>query len=987
MHRIIAVPGAVLTVLYALTLPAAPPPKQPSAQTSLAKLPLYFEPNQGQASPEVQFIGRTGGGLFFLTDRGFTIRLAPTTKDSSAAALRMQFIGAKGGSATPEALLPGVSNYLRGNRSEQWHTRIPHFSRVRYKDIYPGVDLLYYGDPKRMEYDLILKPGADPNQIEMAWEGVISQRINADGDLVMLTGAGELLLHRPRVYQEADGRREADGRQQAAQRREIAARYRIHRNRVHFALASYDRRRPLTIDPVLAYATYYGGAADDRALGIAVDQFGSAYITGQTASADLPTVPGSLDRSFNGNIDAFIAKISPGGDSLMYATFLGGTGRDYGNGIVVDGNLNAYVTGSTESLDFPLANAIKKQFQGAVEAFVVELDSTGSFLLFSTFIGGRNEDYGLGIALDSAGAIYATGNTTSIDFPTTAGAIQPQVPPPPDTLQHNHGFVVKLSQDAQTFVWQTVYSTYLGGTAQDFPLAIAADASGNAYVVGQTVSTDFPVTSDALKTTNSGGGDIFLTKINLSGTKMLYSTFLGGTDNDLPQAIAVDQFGRAYITGVTESTNFPVTPGAIQPSIASFDDVFVTAFNSLGKELLLSTYLGGNAYEIGKGIGVGPLGHVYVTGGTASGNFPIVTNPSPVQQFNGGGTADAFLTVYSPTLKSLAFSSYLGGGGYEVANAIAVDINSDPYIAGEVQASNFPVTPGSYDTSPKGLMDAFVAKITNFRYLPCRGQVSTPLQTFPKEGGASIMTVTADLACTWWASSSTSAFPITGSATATGNGMITFNVSSNGQTLPRAGAVNIAGNLIQIIQNGTATSPPYSDVPLDHPMVDHIALLKANAITTGCSSTAYCPDASTTRGQMAVFIIRSLVGTESFPFPSTPYFTDVPSAHPYFKYIQKMRQLGITAGCSPTQYCPDNVVTRGQMSVFLMRARMGENFTFAQTPYFADVPVNHPYFKYIQKMKELGITVGCSASTYCPESQTLRSQMAVFIIRTFFAPW
>ena len=684
--------------------------------TTYGKLPLSFEANHGQTDNRVDFLSRGGGYTLFLTpteavlalrkpgasSRGRTRHAPPRNAEAEQApaappaVVRMKLVGAN---ATPEVVgldkLPGRSNYFIGNNPKKWRTNVPHYAKVQYKDVYPGVDLVYYGNQRQLEYDLVVEPGADPAAITLSFEGVEKLRIDAQGDLLLDTRGGEVRQHKPLVYQEVDG-----------VRREIAGAYLLNgHRRVRFQVGAYDADKPLIIDPVLSYSTYLGGSASDSGLSIAVDASGNAYVSGHTESANFPTAS-SLRPALGGTSDAFVTKLNAAGSALDYSTYLGGSGREVGSGISVDASGNAYVTGRTASADFPTASSIQPAFGGPSDtpsnggfivggdAFVTKLNATGSALVYSTYLGGTLSDYGYGIAVDASGNAYVTGRTASFDFPT-AGPIQADRRPGGDA------FVTKLNAAGSALV----YSTYLGGRGDDRGYGIAVDAAGNAYVTGYTQSTNFPTASPIQPAHGGSPFDAFVTKLNTAGSALVYSTYLGGSGEDIGESIAVDTSSNAYVTGYTFSTNFP-TAGPLQPAFGGgISDAFVTKLNAAGSALAYSTYLGGSGRDGGLGISV-DAGNAYVTGETFSTNF--LTN-SGIQGTSSGGS-DAFVTKLNATGNGLVYSTYIGGGRNDLAQGIALDAFGNAYVAGSTTSTNF-LTVSPFQPNNAGRGDVFIAKI------------------------------------------------------------------------------------------------------------------------------------------------------------------------------------------------------------------------------------------------------------------------------------
>ena len=513
----------------------------------------------------------------------------------------------------------------------------------------------------------------------------------------MKMGEDEIRWHKPVVYQEKDGARQ-----------EIAAHYAItDTNRVGFELAKYDASKPLYIDPLI-YSTFLGGSGGDGGGGIAVDRTGNAYVIGTTSSTDFPTMNPLQPTYGGGQWDAFVTKFNPTGSALVYSTYLGGSGNDYGYGIALDGADNAYVTGNTNSTDFPTLNALMPQYSGPdPTAFVAKLTPTG-VLVYSTYWGG-GYSLGQGIAADSAGDAYVTGFTESSDFPTTPGAYQTVCNPRNDCATYGSGFVTEFNPTGSALV----FSTYFGGPWGGWPGAIALDSTGNVYLTG-IAGRDFPLMNPAQSA--YGGG--FVAKLNSTGSALVYSTYLGGTfthynyeSADYGNSIAVDGTGSAYVTGITRSTNFPVTPGAFQTvcggnavNCIDLGDAFVAKLNPTGSTFIYSTYLGGRGSDIGTGIAVDSAGNAYVTGSTESANFPTVNS----LQSKFGGGVDAFVSEVNPTGTALVYSTYLGGSFGDAGSGIALGSGVDPFVTGGSSSTNFPTTPGAFQTVCCG---AFVAKI------------------------------------------------------------------------------------------------------------------------------------------------------------------------------------------------------------------------------------------------------------------------------------
>jgi uncharacterized protein (TIGR03437 family) len=694
---------------HGLDVAATGPRSSPAkALAGYGSLPLSFEANHGQANRAVKFLAR--GQTYFLALRtdGIDVRRAATT-------IHLRFVGASPAvRIEAEGPLPGAVNYFVGNEPARWLTNLPTYARVRYRGVYPGVDVVLYGNERRLEYDFELQPGARPESIRLAYAGALGVRLDAGGDLVLKTPGGEMRQHKPRVYQEIAG-----------VKRIIQGGYVLYGgNRVGFRLGEWDRSRPLVVDPVLTYSTYLGGNDWDEVEAVAVDASGNAYLMGQTYSVNFPTVR-PAQGAYGGqpglftNGDAFITKLSADGTALVYSTFLGGNNSDAGIGIAVDGSGNAYVTGMTRSPNFPTMHPTQSSMRGGGNAFVAKLSPEGNSLVYSTYLGGTSanfEEYGAAVAVDATGAPYVAGVTASADFPTSPGAFQRSRRTGSPT-----GFVTKFAPDGSRYL----YSTYLGGNLT-LPAAVAVDAAGNAYVAGATQS-GFPVTAGALQATYGGGNtDAFVAKLNPAGTALVYGTYLGGTDlasegsiqlntafryvmngGDQALGVAVDSEGNAYVAGATPSRNFPRV-GALQSVYGGgSNDAFVAKINAAGNALIYSTYLGGSGFDLARAIALDGLGGVYVAGWTGSVNFP---QSEPIQPALGGGT-DAFVAQLDASGSHLVYATYFGGSGDDYGLGIAAD-SSGAYVTGYTTSRDFRASANAVQKSLNGTGDGFVLKIT-----------------------------------------------------------------------------------------------------------------------------------------------------------------------------------------------------------------------------------------------------------------------------------
>jgi hypothetical protein len=590
--------------------------------------------------------------------------------------------------------LPGKSHWFVGNDPHQWRANIPNYARVEYQAVYPGIDLVYYGNQQQLEYDFIVAAGADPDVITLGFQGVDQLEINAQGDLILHTAGGKIGQHRPCVYQEINGVKE-----------EILGGYVLKgEHQVGFEAAAYDTAQPLVIDPVLVYSTYLGGSPGnfssgfDRGNSIAADAAGNAYVTGRTVSIDFPIE--SAQPTFADDVlgDVFVAKLNAAGNMLLYSTHLGGNDIDEGFGIAVDAEGNAYVTGSTFSTNFPTVGAIQARKRGCgacADAFVAKLGADGSALIYSTYLGGSRAQGGNGIAVDVDGNAYVIGATTSTDFPTA-------IPFQNAKRGFLDAFVTKLDPTGSALA----YSTYLGGDSDEIGYGIAVDAVGDAYVTGVTVSTNFP-TVRPFQSTNRGFIEAFVTKLKSTGDTLVYSTYLGGSGISEAYGIAVDAAGHAYVTGTTESPDFP-TAHPWQPVFGGDADAFVTKLSPEGNELVYSTYLGGRGGDKGHSIAVNADGNAYVTGRTGSNQFPMTS----ALQANYGGNFDAFVTKLHPAGADLIYFTYLGGHGEEQGYGIALDGVGNVYVTGMTNSTDF-IMAHPFQSAYRGGQDAFVSKIVD----------------------------------------------------------------------------------------------------------------------------------------------------------------------------------------------------------------------------------------------------------------------------------
>ncbi|MGH9629476.1 MAG: SBBP repeat-containing protein, partial [Bryobacteraceae bacterium] len=665
----------------------------PMAAWGAARLPDVFEENRGQADPSVRYLCRSADHTLFLTAREAVFA-------GSGGGSQVRFVNASPDMrVNGEEETAGKVNYLIGSDPREWRTNVRTYRSVRYRGLYRGIDLLFYGN----EYDFIVAAGADPSAITLDF-GYTVPDIQANGDLVLRLPAGSVRHRKPAAYQG---------------HKAVAVNFvRKSGGCIGFQVGPYDRRLPLTIDPVLAYSTYVGGAGHDGAFSVAVDRGGNVYLAGIIASPNFPRAIGAVPgRAYAGAADAFVAKLNPDGSALVYATYLGGSDSDAAMAVAVDASGNAYVTGGTNSSDFPVTpGALQARFGGTGghslppfsspvgDAFVAKLNPTGSSLVYASYLGGTGVDQGYGIAVNSSGEVYIAGTTDSASFPVSQGAFQSRPGESTDV------FIAKVHQPGAGLL----YSTFLGGSDEDHATALAFDTSGNAYVTGITGSDNFPGTSGAFQSRRRAGASAYVAKLNRAGSALLYSTYLGGDSSTYAFGIAVDARGSAYITGATTSTDFPKTAWSFQsPAGAESQggDVFLTKLSPSGDSAVYSSVFGGSGADFGAAIAVDNAGNAYVAGRTYSsrpgGDFP--TTPNAVQRC-GGGSPSAFVTKFNADGSAMEYSSLLGGAdGASSAAAITLDTSGGIYLAGSTQARDFPVTSGALQAGFAGGIGGFDA--------------------------------------------------------------------------------------------------------------------------------------------------------------------------------------------------------------------------------------------------------------------------------------
>lgn len=661
------------------------------------ELPLVFSAfSDGTGAP--RFLGRGPGGQLLISPSD---ALLATPDGRQMAWLRL----AGADPAAPisgEQALSGKVNYFLGRDPSRWRAGLPTYGAVRVRQVYPGIDLLYYRGNEGLEYDFVVQPGGDPERIALQFtSGPQAARLSTEGELQFPDEPAGIKMTRPVGYQEVDGCR-----------RPVAARFVQAGRQVRFALGSYDRRRPLILDPSVSFSTLLGGTAEDYALAVATDPEGHTYVAGRTASLDFPTTNAEQPVFQGGLSDAFIARLSSDGRTLQIATYFGGLGDESIHDLALDDAGNLYATGATNSDDLPLRNPIQGRFQGGLsDVFVTKFNADVDELRYSTYLGGGGQDAGEGIAVGPSRTAYVTGKTGSINFPTTFGAFQRRL-----AGGTTDAFVVRLAEDGESLR----FATYLGGLGEEnFGIAegrIAVDADGSAYVTGTTTSPRFPTTLRAFQRNLGGGQDAFVAKLAPDGESLRFGTLLGGGSRDFAGDIAVNADGSAVVTGITESLNFPVTGDAFQRRFGGgLWDAFVTRFTPSGEGVVFSTYLGGRGDEGATfgavtdfgAVGIRPDGQIVVAGRTDSFNFPLV---DPVQPFRGGFT-DGFFSRFPADGERLLESTYLGGGSNDTAADLSVDPAGDVTLAGFTASRDFPLKNAVQPFYAGGFSEAWVLRI------------------------------------------------------------------------------------------------------------------------------------------------------------------------------------------------------------------------------------------------------------------------------------
>ncbi|HTU41262.1 MAG TPA: choice-of-anchor D domain-containing protein [Candidatus Aquilonibacter sp.] len=871
------------------------PAQVPNAQgiKNFGRLPLTFEANRGQTSGQVKFLSRGKGYTAFLTAGGMVLNLRTSRAEAASksgnplqpqqaasATLQFHLVGAnQNPKVIGENLQPGRVNYFLGKDPSKWQTNLPTYGKVRYKNVYPGIDLVYYGNHQQLEYDFAVAPGSDPRQIQFEIKGTTDIALDDQGDLVLNVNGSKLHFQSPVVYQESNG-----------QRVRVAGGYAMKdSSHIGFQVANYDSNKTLVIDPVLEYATYLGGSGTDQPAGIAVDNSGNVYVSGYTDSANFPLATlGALPTS---TYHVFVAKLDSTGSNLVYADYIGGNSDDYGVALALDSANEVYVTGATQSSNFPVVNGYQSQQPGPYTGFLSKLSADGSALIYSTYLGGNNYDQPAGIGIDSLGEAYVAGYTESQNFPV-ANAYQPAALANQAGMYGVYGFLTKFSADGSSLV----FSTYLEGNSNveedgccwvppyNGISALAVDGSGNAYVAGATDTYNFPVTTGSYLTTNStpqNDNVSFVSKFNSAGG-LDYSTYFYASSGYPVSvtAMAVDGTGSAYITGTAYSDpTFPVTSTSIcDPGTQGFgcSFAFVTKFDPTGAKLLYSTFLGLNNQATPQSIALDENNDAYILSSSSSATFSEVNG---IEAYDNDD--DVLLVEIDPSGSSQLFATYLGGSGDDEPAGVAVDSNNNIYVAGSTDSVDLPTTSGAFQSLLAGTGNAFIAKIG------AESAAAVSVNPGSLQFSALAVGSTSDAQTVLLRNMGTAALSVS-SVTANGDFAQTNNC---GSSVPAASSCTISVTFTPTAQGARSGSVVVQDDAAGAP--SSIAL---SGVGEGGSSSNPAPDAVLTPSSMAFLSVP--VGHSSSPQSVT--LTNAGNASLTTSGIQMTGDFSETDNCPTT---------------------------------------------------------------------------------------
>lgn len=627
---------------------------------------MQFEKNEGQTDKQVKFLSRGAGFTNFLTKKGNVLKLKKSSQDTSTV-LNISFKKANEDvEIISEGTEAGVYNYFIGNDPSKWLTGVPTFPTIRYKNLYNNIDALYTGTQDKLNYDFEVRPGGKPEHIIFIIEGASDLGLDSNGNFVMKTQQGIVTMDKPQAFQVING-----------VKKDVKIEYKLKKNKneLSFKIGNYNKKVLLTIDPVLIFSSFIGGTATDVTHAITVNSANNVYIAGFTESTDFPVVSGVQTNIGGSGGDAFIARLNNNGVTMSFATYLGGSTIDYASSIVLDSSDNIYVAGVTTSGDFPNSNAVQTSLLGSSDMFVAKLNSTGSTLQYSTYLGGTADDSNSGVGVDGSNSVYVLGQTNSSDYPL--------VSPLQNTYQGGTDLVLtKLNSIGNSIV----YSTYLGGTGGEFNGSLAVNTGGNAFVAADTTSSDLATVSSFQSAYGGGSTDGFVAKLNTAGSSYDYLTYIGGSEFDQVSDVALDASSNAYVVGYTNSTNFP-TASPIQVALAGGKDAFITKINSTGSALTYSTYFGGSGNDQAAALAINSSNEAFFAGTTYSSDITIVNSLQSVL----GGEADAFVVKLNAGGSSVLTSTYFGGSGFEEVSNFAIRQTTDfGYLVGITQSSDFP---------------------------------------------------------------------------------------------------------------------------------------------------------------------------------------------------------------------------------------------------------------------------------------------------------
>lgn len=678
----------------------------------------YFEPNEGQAEAWVRYVGRAPGIRLLLKPDSVVVAVAgrPDDLQRPSPTRELLRLGWHGGNERPQIepleRLPGVSHYLAGGDPSRWSLSVPSFARVRYREIYPGIALEIHGTDGQLEYDLVLAPGAEPHRIQLTFDGAGGMRIAPEGDLLVQSPAGLVRQLRPMAFQVKGGLRQP-----------VSAEFVLGRQRrVGFRLGAYDRSAAVIIDPQVVFSTFVGGSAGSELVrDLALDPAGNIYVTGVTQSLDLPVLNALYPSYGGGANDTFVAKYAAAG-TRMFTTYLASPGNDTPGAIGLDPSGNIWVTGQTNTAVFPTRNAFQASYGGgASDGFVVELDNSGSTLLFGSLIGGSAGDPAYDLAVNSAGSVYIAGTTQSTDFPVTSNALQFSIGGGYDV------YLVKVSPAGAV-----EFATYLGGNADEEPHGISVGPSGDVDLVGITRSMDWPLACPT-QATFGGDHDAFITRLRADGAALLFSTYLGGSSFDNAATSVVGASGYLHVVGQTRSSlGFPIV-GALpraQSTPGGGTDAYLATFDPrCGGGFVWSTFIGGSGYEEANDIAVDQAGRLFVVGATTStAGFPIT--PDALQGTFAGGTepGDGFIVSLDDPGQQFLYGTYMGSSGRRDTIMGVKSHGSIVVVAGSAAAAGFPIRDAAQPTFGGGDSDGFVAALA-FNSRPTARCKASPVQT------------------------------------------------------------------------------------------------------------------------------------------------------------------------------------------------------------------------------------------------------------------